>query len=975
MQSRRLRRGCARVLAGCLGLTSVCAPSSRASGQTAAADGDAALTRKRREARAPAALAVETAALPAVGDRLCYAFFADAVYTVNVTRVRAVFANARLVEGTVAGECSAAFHAVVSDDGARHEVHDFSRGRLYQQVTLPDGSVEVREYDDAKRPPVSDIAAAGPALPAEETLAASAPVPQEGTLETIDIMIGFDAAAKNWADDNEGGMTALAVAALAKLNRALENSGIAARLRLVHIFACSGTHTNALAGELAALKTGAGDFAPVGYYRRQTGADLVGFFVDTGSAYGLVGVADTPGSATGDVSAAYSVCAVRSVGISQTLAHEIGHNLGAGHSKAQRDDPGPSALADDAAGWYFTAADELNYHTIMAYNDDGDNRYFPCDHFSTPLVTWQGVPVGDAQNGNNARIMNVLKGGVAAYRPSVATVTVTFDPCGGTLVASNATFTVGEPYGELPAPVREGYIFLGWCSAYGEVSAETIASPLYTGLSATWGALPATDYTYILSGAGASIIAYNGKAGEVDVPGTLGGEPVTTIGESAFRDNASLVRVTLPDTVTAIGNHAFIDATNLAEIHLPTGLVSIGSALFQSCASLTNLAFPPGISSVPDRTCYQCTRLAEVTIPEGVTNIGANAFVECGRLVRVDLPSTLTGIGENAFQFCGSLTNAVISSGVRNIPVGAFQNCGSLRRATLPAGLKSIGSFAFYCCSNLTGVTLPASVENIGVSAFLMCQSITELVIPAAATNVACDAFAGCSRLPAIQVATGNPAYRSQDGMLYDKTGLTLIACPAGRTGSVAIPAGVVSIGDGAFLSCTGLVSVAIPEGVTSIGNSTFQYCTGLTTLVVPASVTHVGGTAFRCCFHLTGILFKGAAPGIGARIFENDNRLAIYHPPGASGWEAIFGGLPVETWRPRIMPLAGAGWVREGAFTFGIEGSAGFPVVVEACADPAAGEWGELARTNAPSASAPLDFSDAGWAAHAVRFYRLRAP
>ena len=45
----------------------------------------------------------------------------------------------------------------------------------------------------------------------------------------------------------------------------------------------------------------------------------------------------------------------------------------------------------------------------------------------------------------------------------------------------------------------------------------------------------------------------------------------------------------------------------------------------------------------------------------------------------------------------------------------------------------------------------------------------------------------------------------------------------------IAIPEGVTSIGDCAFVYCSSLKEITIPEGVTSIGNGAFSYCTGLT--------------------------------------------------------------------------------------------------------------------------------------------------
>ncbi|HNX34952.1 MAG TPA: leucine-rich repeat protein [Kiritimatiellia bacterium] len=939
----------------------------------AAEFGDAALARSRHSDCVPSALS-SAAPRSAVGDTLTYAFFPDAVYTVTVTRVQTVYGGAQLVEGRCDGVPSR-FTAVIARDGERHDLHDFSRGKLYQAARCAGAAVEIREYDDRRRPPVTDrsqepLKLVPDALAEPGTL----PVTLDATVETIDLMIGFDAAAKTWAEDNAGGMTALAVSAVAKFNTALENSGIAARVRLIHLFTMIGTCTNSLSEVLTSLRAGSDAFISVPYFRYATGADLVSVFVDTGSAYGMVGVGNVPSSTAGQSTAAYSVCAVRAVNNSQTLAHEIGHNLGAGHSKSQSDSPGPSPLASSAAGWYFTGTDELNYHTVMAYDDDGSQRYFPCDYFSSPLVTWQGAAVGDAADGDNVTIMNVLKSRVAAYAPSVSTVAVTFDPKGGTLASSNATYTVGEPYGTLPTPVKDGYVFFGWHSDYGLVTADMIASPLHTTLTATWSGQSANEYTYSVSGNQSTLIAYNRTASDVSVPAALGGAPVTAVAGGAFSGNSSIVRVTLPDTVTSLGANAFNGAANLTQVHLSTGLVSIGSDAFHGCGSLTNLVFPAGVKSVPLRACYNCSSLRDVSLPEGLTDIDLHAFLGCSSLTRADLPSTVTNIGHHAFRGCASLTNAALPAGVTRISESAFDGCASLRSASLPAGLTTIESFAFYGCSNLVGIILPAGLTSIGDSAFMQCERITALMVPAATTNIGYGAFSNCSRLPAIQVDDANPSYRSVEGVLFDKPGTAVIAYPAGKAGTFTIPDGVRAVGGCAFLSCTGLTSITFPSGVTNIGESAFQYCTGLTSLVLPASAARLDRIAFKCCFKLARLLCKGDAPALGDYVFENSNRATVFYLPKRSGWGATLGGRPTAPWMPRAVSDDGWG-VAGGAFGFNIDGTTGFPVVVEACTNLTEGAWVPVLQTNAVDAAALIRFCEPMGPDKPTRFYRLRCP
>ena len=92
-------------------------------------------------------------------------------------------------------------------------------------------------------------------------------------------------------------------------------------------------------------------------------------------------------------------------------------------------------------------------------------------------------------------------------------------------------------------------------------------------------------------------------------------------------------------------------------------------------------------------------------------------------------------------------------------------------------------------------------------------------------------------------------------------------------SGSVTIPSSVTynnktysvtSIGDYAFLYCTGLTSVTIPNSVTSIGDEAFYGCSGLTSITIPNSVTRIGEGAFAYCSGLTSVTIPNSVTSIG---------------------------------------------------------------------------------------------------------------
>ena len=77
-------------------------------------------------------------------------------------------------------------------------------------------------------------------------------------------------------------------------------------------------------------------------------------------------------------------------------------------------------------------------------------------------------------------------------------------------------------------------------------------------------------YEYELDESGnATITCYNGPGGDLTIPDTLDGHPVTSIGDEAFSCRYELTSVTIPAGVTSIGNDAFGCCYALKDIWFP----------------------------------------------------------------------------------------------------------------------------------------------------------------------------------------------------------------------------------------------------------------------------------------------------------------------------------------------------------------------------------------------------------------------
>jgi len=78
--------------------------------------------------------------------------------------------------------------------------------------------------------------------------------------------------------------------------------------------------------------------------------------------------------------------------------------------------------------------------------------------------------------------------------------------------------------------------------------------------------------------------------GEITVPETLGGFPVVSILDYAFRES-KVESIKLPDSITFIGEGAFINCEKLEKINLPLGVKEIKKDTFSQCFSLKEVNF------------------------------------------------------------------------------------------------------------------------------------------------------------------------------------------------------------------------------------------------------------------------------------------------------------------------------------------------------------------------------------------------
>lgn len=401
------------------------------------------------------------------------------------------------------------------------------------------------------------------------------------------------------------------------------------------------------------------------------------------------------------------------------------------------------------------------------------------------------------------------------------------------------------------------------------------------------------DYEYTTTNGVVKITRYIGPGGDVTIPSTIDGLPVTTIGNRAFTDCTKVTSITIPDNVQAIESvwpfswgrqGAFRWCANLRTATIGNGMTSIGGFAFADCASLATISIGASVENIEGSAFSGSTSLQDIsvvplnltysslegvlfnkdqtmliqypagrldpsyTIPESVTNVCNYAFNECARLTAVAIGARVTIIAPFSFDGCAGLQEITVAP--LNVTYSSLDGVLFNKEQTtliryphdrlepsytIPQSVTTIGGDAFRACTHLADVTLGDGVTDIGDRAFGQCRNLNNVVLGERVTRIRRSAFFSCDSLARIRIPDSVTCL--ERGTFSDCTELT----------DVSIGKGVIEIGDDAFSGCSKLTQIVIPDNVLSLGGA-FPGCRGLTHVVIGNGVTVITGSFNEGC-------------------------------------------------------------------------------------------------------------------------------
>ena len=383
---------------------------------------------------------------------------------------------------------------------------------------------------------------------------------------------------------------------------------------------------------------------------------------------------------------------------------------------------------------------------------------------------------------------------------------------------------------------------------------------------------------FVFDASTGAITGYREYHAYVEIPETIGGVPVKSVAENAFRSDYSVYGIVFPEGLERIDAGAFAYASSLAYVKFPTTLKTIGDDAFFS-AQIGRIDWSEGLEEIGARA-FQYDKSAILSLPETVKTIGESAF-EGSWCQELYLGGNVESIGSRAFS--GTPLNYLVFDLYAPIDIApdAFVetdvadldlpwDCSFENRDAYAELLKD------QCPDCTVWINNP---DSAGVAEF----PVNETEITTIEDGVWTVYNGSQADLTVWTVYDEIKVTALGDGLFKGNKTIrsfyphhcgwfTTIGAEAFADSSVEyveLFGSITEIGDEAFRNCTNITELTLPESLTTIGSGALEGCTGITELTLPESLTTIGAGAFKGCTGIAELTLPASLTSIGSGALE----------------------------------------------------------------------------------------------------------
>ena len=333
-------------------------------------------------------------------------------------------------------------------------------------------------------------------------------------------------------------------------------------------------------------------------------------------------------------------------------------------------------------------------------------------------------------------------------------------------------------------------------------------------------------------------------------------DTLKTISYSSFQNCVSLKTVTFPANLEYIDSNSFNGCTSLETVRTG-GLKRICNSSFKNCTSLKNVYFGENFERIDNEAFYNTPSLTNFyTVPQKYIYIEDHAFDSSGWMSKQ--PDGIVYFGGVTIAVKGTVKDVVIKDGTKWINNTTFKNTSGIKSITIPASIITDKTPNFFDIFDKCGNTLEAinfteddtrytSIDGIVYSkdkqTLIYCPRAKSgtVNVDDETVTINSSAFTNCNNvkilnfgmnvksfseyeiglnmanLEAVNVPSANINFKSEDGVIYNKTKTYLYLYPNAKKGAYTMPDTLESVYYYAFQNAKGLTEINVGDTMKSL--------------------------------------------------------------------------------------------------------------------------------------------------------------